>query len=291
MLDGETLQHELTNEFESEFEYELQNEYEVQHEYEGEEFLGSLVGGAMNALGLGEGEGEYASEYEVQHEYESEAFLNTVRKLAKRLKPILPKVIPHATRLIGTAIGGPKLGATLGQIMRESEYEFEDETGGQFEFEGELTGEFEFEIAPQMEAVAEALAGAAAKAQNEAEAEAYAGAAVTRVLSSKSAAVQKQIPAIVKASAQLTRGLRQNPSSRILVRTLPTIVQRTGQALTQKAAQGQPITRPVVAQVMAAQARNALKNPMATARLIANSAKTAQKVTQPTPTARKKVRG
>ncbi|GAB4426246.1 MAG: hypothetical protein OHK0035_02010 [Cyanobacteria bacterium J069] len=287
MLDGETRQHELTNEFEfeSEFEYELQNEYEVQHEYEGEEFLGGLVSGAMNALGLGEGESEY------EGEYESEAFLSTVRKLAGRLKPILPKMIPHVTRLIGTALGGPKLGATLGQVMRESEYEFEYETGGQFEFEGELAGEFEYETAPQMEAVAEALAGAAVKAQNEAEAEAYAGAAVTRVLSSKSAAVQKQIPAIVKASAQLTRGFRQHPSSRILVRTLPTIVQRTGQALTQKAAQGQPITRPVVAQVMATQTRNTLKNPLATAKLIANSAKAAQKVTQPTPTARKKVRG
>ncbi|GET43682.1 hypothetical protein [Microseira wollei] len=55
-----------------------------------------------------EGEGEYESEYE------SEAFFRKIRGIAGKLARVLKKVAPIAARAVGTAIGGPQVGAMVG---------------------------------------------------------------------------------------------------------------------------------------------------------------------------------
>lgn len=264
MLDGETMQHEFEDEFESEYEYE--------DEYEGEEFLGDVLKGVGGALGLFEGEGEYEYEYED----ESEAFFKKLRGLAKKVAPILKKVAPIAARAVGTAIGGPGVGQALGSIAGQLG-EFEDE----YEFEGEF--EDEYEAMPQPEALAEALAAIASQVQSEAEAEAYTGAFTARIIPVRSASMARISPKVVKGAATLTRTLRKHPATRPLVKTVPTIVARTGQKLAKQAAQGRPVTPTTAAKVMAGETKKVLGNPMTCAKAMVRSTEAAKKVAKAAP--------
>lgn len=278
MLDGES----MLQEFESEFEGEFENEYEFEGEgeYESEEFLGGILKGVGSMLGLGEGEGEY----EYEGEYEGEEFLGglgkRLRGLASKLKPIAQRVAPIAARAVGTAISGnPKIGQTLGnlatQIVREGEFE----SGVANEFEGE----FEYEAMPQPEALAEALATMASQVQSEAEAEAYTGAMIARIIPIKSASMRQTYPRLVKGTAALTRTLRSSPTTRPLVKTLPTIAMKTRKTLEQHAAQGKPITPNTAAKVMAAHTAKVIGNPTECAKAMMRSSRSAQKVAKPMP--------
>lgn len=278
MLDGETMQQE--------FEYEFEDEYEglFEDEYESEDFMIDRESG--RTIGLS-GEGEY------EDEYESEAFFKKVKSLARRLKPVLQKVAPAAVRAVGSAIGGPGVGNTLSsiakQLSRESEMEFTGELTGEFEdefelesaFEGEFEDEFEAAAMPQPEALAEALAMMASQVQSEAEAEAYTGAFTARIIPVKSLAMRRIYPRLVRGTAVLTQTLRKSPTTRPLVKTIPTIAARAGQKLARQAAQGKPITPTTAARVMAGETQKVLGNPMTSAKTLLRSAKTARKVMQP----------
>jgi hypothetical protein len=279
MLDGETMQREFESEFATEFESAYEGEYES--EYEGEEFLGSALKGVGSSLGLFEGEGEY------EDEYESEAFFKKIRGLAKRLTPMLKKVAPIAVRAVGTAIGGPGVGNTLGniagQLAREGEleYEFEDEFESEYDYQSEFEGESEYEAMPQPEALAEALAMMASQVQSEAEAEAYTGAFTARIIPIKSASMRRIYPRLIRGTAALTHTLRKSPSTRPLVKAVPTIAARAGQKLARQAAQGKPITPTTAARVMAGETKKVLGNPTTAAKTLVRSTQAARKVTKP----------
>lgn len=280
MLDGETMQQEL--------EYEFEDEYEglFEDEYESEDFMGDSLreAGRMTSMA---GEGEY------EDEDEGEAFFKKVKSLARRLKPVLQKVAPKAVQVVGSAIGGAGVGNTLSniakQLSRESEFEyestFESEFEDEFEYESTFAGEFEeeFESATiaQPEALAEALAMMASQVQSEAEAEAYTGAFTARIIPVKSLAMQRIYPRLVRGTAALTQTLRKSPTTRPLVKTIPTIAARAGQKLARQAAQGKSITPTTAARVMAAETKKVLGNPMASAQTLLRSSKAARKVTQP----------
>jgi len=277
MWDGETIQHEFEDEFEDEFESGLQNEGDG--EYEGEEFLGNVLKGVGGALGLFEGEGEYLNEYE------SEAFFKKLKGIASKLAPVLKQVAPIAAKAVGTAIGGPGVGQALGslagQLAREGEFEYEFES--EYELTGEFEDEYEYEATPQPEALAEALAAIASQVQSEAEAEAYTGAFTARIIPIKSASMARISPKVVKGAATLTRTLRKHPATRPLVKTVPTIVARTGQKLAKQAAQGKPVTPTTAAQVMAGETKKVLSNPMTCAKAMVRSTQAAKKVAKAAP--------
>ncbi|NJK39860.1 MAG: hypothetical protein HC835_11595 [Oscillatoriales cyanobacterium RM2_1_1] len=279
MLDGETLQSEFECEFEGEYEGEFEGEYE--DEYEAEEFLGNVFKGVGGALGLFEGEGE--SEYE--SEYESEAFLKKLRGFARKLTPILKQIAPKAAQFVGTAIGGPGVGSTLGNVAssltREGEFEYEFEGEYEFEFEGEYEDEYEAEVRP--EAFAEALAAMAAQTPSEGEAEAYSGAFTARIIPVKSPAIRRNVPHIMKGSRVLTKTLRSNPKTRVLVPMVPTIVARTSKQLAKQAAAGKPVNRKTTAKVMAQETKKALSKPMTCAKTIMRANKTARTAVKPAP--------
>jgi hypothetical protein len=119
--------------------------------------------------------------------------------------------------------------------------------------------------------------------QSEAEAEAYTGAFTARIIPIKTASMARISPKVVKGAATLTRTLRKHPSTRPLVKTVPTIVARTGQKLAQQAAQGKPITSTTAAQVMAGETKKVLSNPMTCAKAMVRSTEAAKKVAKPTP--------
>lgn len=272
MLDGETMQHEFESEFENEFEDELQNEYES--EYEGEEFLGGSIKDVSSMLSLGEGEDEYESEYE------SEEFFKKIRGIARKLAPVLKKVAPIAARAVGTAIGGPAVGGALGtiagQLAREGEFEYEFES--EYELNGEFENEYEYEAIPQPEVLAEALAAMASQVQSEAEAEAYTGAFTARIVPIKSASMRQISPKLVKGAATLTRTLRKSPSTRPLVKAVPSIVARASNKLARQAAQGKPVTSKTAARVMASETQKVLGNPITCAKTLVRSSRAASKV-------------
>jgi hypothetical protein len=151
------------------------------------------------------------------------------------------------------------LGSLGGQADGEYEEEFELEGEGEFEEEGEdeLEGEWEGEFEDEAEAMAnplqrvypdammEHLGHAAAEAETEAEAEAFVGALVPLA----AGLARKAAPHIARSTPQLVRGLstvahtlRRNPSTRELVRVLPTIASRTTRSLARQVEHGRPIT-------------------------------------------------
>src|ERR1700730_643073 len=120
----------------------------------------------------------------------------------------------------------------------EGEYEGEYELEGEYEGEYELEGEWEDEYEDEGEALAnpyrrvypdammEHLGAAAAEAETEAEAEAFIGALVPLAAGLVRAAaphVARATPNLVKGLSRVAKSLRRNPTTRPLVRTLPTI--------------------------------------------------------------------
>lgn len=249
------------------------------HELEGEQFLGGLLKGVGGLMGLGEGEGEFEGEGfggqnfagqgfggqnfggqgefegEGEFELEGEQFFGAIKRLVRRVAPILKQVARIAAPIVGTAVGGPLgsvLGAAAGSLLKEGE------------FEGELEGEFELELeqeGPQTGAqqLAELMAAAASGAQTELEAEAMVGAAVTLILTPQERSELRRIlPYMVRGAAILTRILRRRRDTRMFVRTLPTIVSSTARTMLGGQQAGRPLSRARTARVMAAQTRRVL---------------------------------
>jgi hypothetical protein len=176
------------------------------------------------------------------------------------------------------------LGGIVGGLLGESEYEeelegeYEDEyeLESEYEDEYELESEYEDEYEAESERMAnplkrvypdammEHLGAAAAEAETEAEAEAFIGALVPLAagLARKAAPlVARATPQLVRGLSQVARTLRRNPSTRPLVRTLPTIASRTTRSLARGAAHGRPITPRRATQTLARQTRVVLSRP------------------------------
>lgn len=132
------------------------------------------------------------------------------------------------------------------------------------------------------QAQAELMAAVASQAQTEAEAEAMAGAATAAALSPADRRVLRNVlPHMVRGTAVLTRILRQRSATRPAVRAVPTIVRRTANVLTRRAAAGRPVTRRAAARVMAGQTRRVLSSPRTCAAAVQRNARAARAVARP----------
>jgi hypothetical protein len=221
-------------------EHSALGEYEDELEggHEGEEFFGGLARRAAQAvLGSlgGQGDGEYEDEYELEGEEEGEEF---------------------------------DLGGVLSGLLGEGEGEYEDED--EDEWEGEFEDEAEGMANPLRrvypDAMMEHLGHAAAEAETEAEAEAFVGALVPLAagLARKAAPhVARSTPHLVRGLTKVAHTLRRNPTTRQLVRTLPTIASRTTRHLARQVAQGRPVTPSRAVRTLARQTAAVLANPRA----------------------------
>ena len=68
-------------------------------------------------------------------------------------------------------------------------------------------------------------------------------------------------PNLLRGLANVTRALRQSPSTRPLVRAIPTVVRRTATTLAQQAAQGQPPAPQAVVRTLAQQTARTIGSP------------------------------
>jgi hypothetical protein len=243
----ETLDRELESEFESAVLGESDRAYE--YEYESEEFLPLLapalklaapmaikaIGGLFRRRRRRRGQREFEMEYEtplnefeLEGEYEGDPFIGNL------------------LRGLGSAFGG------------DGEFEYE------YEQHPEALPEFETVPASEYEVMAEHLAHMAANSQSEAEAEAFIGALipmVARGLSAAAPVISRVVPQIIRPLAQAGRALLQNPQTRPLVRTFPTIARSSIATLAQRVAKGQPVNARVAARTVAGDVAQVLGNP------------------------------
>jgi hypothetical protein len=156
----------------------------------------------------------------------------------------------------------------------ESEFELESEDELEGEWEDEYEGEYEFEdegealanplLRAYPDAMMEHLGAAAAEAETEAEAEAFIGALVPLAAGLARAAaphIARATPQLVRGLSHVARTLRRNPSTRPLVRALPTIASRTTRSLARHVAHGRPITPRYAIRTLAGQTQAVLSRP------------------------------
>ena len=185
---------------------------------------------------------EDEDEFEDESEYEDEAFLGGIAQA---------------------------LGGLLGESEdeEEAEYEFEFEA----EAEAEAEGEFEEEafvnpvrrIYPDAELMAH-LSSQAARAEGEDEAEAFIGALIplaARLIPRAAALINRNAPTLIRGATRLAGQLRRQPRGRRLVTTLPVVLQRTAQSLSDQAAAGQAITPATALDTLGTIAQGVLSDP------------------------------
>jgi hypothetical protein len=185
---------------------------------------------------------EDEDEFEVESEYEDEAFFGGIAK-------------------------------ALGGLLGESEYEEEAEYDFEFEAEAEAEAEAELEdeafvnpirrIYPDAELMAH-LSSQAARAEGEDEAEAFIGALIplaARLIPRAAALIHRNAPTLIRGATRLAGQLRRQPRGRRLVTTLPVVLQRTAQSLSDQAAAGQAITPAGALDTLGAIAQGVLSDP------------------------------
>jgi hypothetical protein len=216
-------------------------EMEEELEGESEEFLGGLARRAAQAVlgslgGQSDGEYEDESEWEAEDEDEGEEFVGGFGNIVQGL------------------LGG------------QGESEYEDE--GEYEWEGESEDESEAMANPLRrvypDAMMEHLGHAAAEAETEAEAEAFVGALVplaAGLARSAAPAMARATPQMVRGLSGVTRMLRRNPTTRQLVRVIPTIASRTARSLARQYGHGRPMTARRVIRTLAGQTAAVLSDP------------------------------
>jgi hypothetical protein len=124
------------------------------------------------------------------------------------------------------------------------------------------------------DAMMEHLAHAASEAESEAEAEAFIGALVplaARLLPRVAPVIARAAPGLVRAASGVVRTLRANPTTRPLVRTLPTILRRTTADIARQSARG-PVTADRAVRTLARQTQHVLCNPGPRQRALARNA-------------------
>jgi hypothetical protein len=158
----------------------------------------------------------------------------------------------------------------LSGLLGEGEYE--DELEDEYELEDEWEGEFEDEAEGManplrrvyQDAMMEHLGHAAAEAETEAEAEAFIGALVplaAGLVRSAAPHVARSTPHLVRGLSSVARTLRRSPTTRPLVRALPTIASRTTRSLARQVARGHPITARRAVRTLAGQTAAVLSHP------------------------------
>jgi hypothetical protein len=187
---------------------------------------------------------EDEDEFEDESEYEDEAFLGGIAKA---------------------------LGGLLGESEDEEEAEYEFEFEAEAETEAEMEGEFEDEafvnpirrIYPDAELMAH-LSSQAARAEGEDEAEAFIGALIplaARLIPRAAALIHRNAPTLIRGATRLAGQLRRQPRGRRLVTTLPVVLQRTAQSLSDQAAAGHAITPATALDTLGTIAQGVLSDP------------------------------
>ena len=145
---------------------------------------------------------------------------------------------------------------------------------GYIEGESALEAEFGLGESESAAMVMEHFGHAATEAESEAEAEAFifpllplaAKFLLPKVASfaAKKAlpfAMKHVLPRLTRGAVQVTRQLRQNPSTRPLVRTMPTIARRTVADIARQVERGRPVTPDMATRFLAREARRVLEDP------------------------------
>lgn len=218
---------------------------------------------------------EFEGEYELEGEYESEEFFRQIAVLARRAAQS-PTLQGLARRARQAALAGRIAGLTLHPLVepalpppRPVPAEVRRATiavGGppEREWEWELEGELNPIRRVYPDALMEHLGHAAAEAESEAEAEAFIGALIplaARLVPRIAPAVMRAAPNLIRGATRVARTLRANPTTRPLVRTIPTIVRRTAVQMARQAAQGQAITPTSAVQALARQTGQVIGSP------------------------------
>lgn len=255
----------------------------------------------MEAMAELEGECECEGEWEteLEGEYESEEFFRRLAGLARRAiqSPALRRVGLAAARgaLRGLGDVGGAIGGAISPSAAGLGRQLGSQVGGylrrrlpQREYEEELEGEIEGEVNPlrrvYSDALMEHMGHAAAEAESEAEAEAFIGALIPlatsvlprllpaaarlapRVLPQAANVMRRVAPQLVRGVAGVTRALRRSPTTRPLVRAIPTVVRRTAANIAQQVARGQPVTAQGAVRTLARQTARVIGSPQQSAR-------------------------
>jgi hypothetical protein len=240
------LELESAPEFESEWEWESELEYEGELEAENEEFFRTLAATWQSLRTPGTRQRRVA--------------LDAARN-------VLRTGLGGAGNVLGTRLGGQwggvagsslgqGLGSALGGLLPDTEFESE------WEFEGEMNPLRR--VYP--DALMEHLGHAAAETESEAEAEALIGALVplaARVIPRVAPAIMRTAPSLIRGLTGVARTLRRNPTTRPLVRAVPTIVRRTAASLARQSARGRPVTQGGAVRTLANQTARVLASPPA----------------------------
>jgi hypothetical protein len=220
--------------------------------------------------GAGQYEAECECEYEQEADGESEAFFRRLAALGRRAAgtPALRRLGISAARsalgglgALGGGAGGDLirgLGGPLAGLLTESESEFEDE----FESEDELSPIRRAYPAALMEH----LGHAAAEAESEAEAEAFIGALIplaAQLLPRVAPIIMRAAPGLIRGAAGVVRTLHRNPTTRPMIRAVPTVVRRTVADVARQSGQGRPVPPRAAVKALARQTAGVLGNPNA----------------------------
>jgi hypothetical protein len=229
---------------------------------------------------LPELEGEYEGEWE--YEDEAEAFFGRLANLARQAaqSPALRRIGLTAARTalrglgdvggaLGSSVSGQQ-GAAMGRQLGGQAGRYLSGLLPQREFEGEDEYEDEYEANPIARVypgvLMEHLGHAAAEAESEAEAEAFIGALVplaARLIPRAAPAIMRAAPGLVRGLAGATRALRRSPTTRPLVRTLPTVVRRTAANIARQSVQGRRVTPQSAVRTLARQTAQVVGSPRA----------------------------
>ena len=217
-------------------------------------------------------------EGELEGEDESEQFFGRLASLARRAasSPALRRVGLSAARSalrglsgVGGRIGGAtgrQLGGqaanVLGGYLPQSEFEGEGVVETEFEGEDEMFANPR--QAAQTAALMAHLGHAAAEAESEDESEAFLGALIplaARLVPRVAPTIMRATPQLVRGMSNVGRTLLNNPTTRPLVRALPTVARNTAASIARQVASGRQITPQTAVRTLARQTANVLGNP------------------------------
>ncbi|MEO1294879.1 MAG: hypothetical protein AAFW75_03605 [Cyanobacteria bacterium J06636_16] len=203
-------------------------------------------------------DGEFEADFESDYEADGEEFIGA-------LASILPTVAPLAIKAVGSLLKEAELEAEF-ELELEADFEADDE----FEFEFEADWE-SAKPSKADRALMNHLAIAAANSQNEAEAEAFIG-ALTSLAAKAAPIVAKHAPTLIRGVARVGRQLMNSPTTKRLVRTLPTIAEGTVKTLAGQVAQGRPVNSRTVLQALGKNTHDTLRSPRQAAAAIRRNA-------------------
>ena len=223
-----------------------------------------------------------------ENENEGDAFFGKVFKKFGGLVRQLPlKQLARAgAQIAGGAIGGPvgaRLGGMAAGLIREGEYELEDEGEG-FDLEDEGEGPLQedeaeaFGLDSFTDSLAESLAAQAAESDSEAEASALLGGVTIHIVSGAPISVRRCSPTLLKGANRLGRFLRKRRRTRPLVKAIPKIQKTAVKMLADHARKGGKVTPAAAAKAMAKATVKTLGTPKAAAKSLANNAVKSQRV-------------